>query len=247
MEPSARKPEDDPRYQRVRTTLNRAIVELAAEKPAERITVSELSALAGISRTTFYKHGESPAQFLSDYLINQIRPSFEPLATIFTDVGPDYLLQWRAIYVGLLEHIQVNAEVYRHVFCGDGQSIVLTRMSAYFEEVSRAYVTEFVAHIDDQQVSELWVAMAISQQVHNIIAVISSWLRTDMHQSPEAVVHTYLSLAPPWQLAKFSADGRTSLKRTRAIQQLFAQGTSELAPRRETHVSPGGNVNLPVS
>lgn len=72
-----RRPEDDPRFQRVREQLVRAVVDLAAEKPAEQISVSELTARARVARTTFYKHAESPAGLLAAHLINQVRPKIE--------------------------------------------------------------------------------------------------------------------------------------------------------------------------
>ncbi len=216
-----RRPEDDPRFQRVRDQLVRAVTELAAEKPAEQITVSELTAKAGVARTTFYKHAESPAQLLASHLIRQIRPKIEPLATLLDDAGADYLLRWREIMIELLEYARANEQIYSRIFSVDGQSVVLAMLSAYFEQVFGEYVESFVQHVDGGMPSQLWVTMAISQQVHNLIAIIGSWLRTGMEESPEAVVSTYMSLAPPWQLAKFSPSGRTSLRRNRVVAALL--------------------------
>ncbi len=180
MGKAERRPEDDPRFQRVREQLIRAVVDLAAEKPAEQISVSELTSRAGVARTTFYKHAESPAGLLATHLINQIRPKIEPLATFLDDAQEDYLLRWRQIMIELLEHARENAPVYERVFTVDGQSVVLAIMSAYFERVFGEYVEGFVQHVDGETPSELWVTMAISQQVHNLIAIIGSWLRTGM-------------------------------------------------------------------
>ena len=222
-----RRPEDDPRFQRVREQLVRAVTELAAEKPAEQITVSELTAKAQVARTTFYKHAESPAQLLADHLIRQIRPKIEPLATILDDASDDYLLRWREIMIELLEHARTNEQIYSRVFTADGQSVVLAMLSAYFEKVFSEYVESFVKHVDGGVPSQLWVVMAISQQVHNLITIIGSWLRTGMEESPEVVVSTYMSLAPPWQLAKFSPSGRTSLRRNRVVAALLESVTEE--------------------
>ncbi len=215
------KPEDDPRFQRVRRQLIEAVTELAAEKPAEDISVSELTAKAAIARTTFYKHADSPAQLLADHLIRQIQPKIEPLTTLLNDADTHYLLRWRTIMVELLEHARDNQQIYSRVFTADGQSVVLAMMSAYFEKVFGEYVESFVEHVDGDAPSDLWVSMAISQQVHNLVTVIGSWLRTGMKDSPEMVVTTYISLAPPWQLAKFSPSGRTSLRRNRVVAELL--------------------------
>ena len=215
------KPEDDPRFQRVRRQLIEAVTELATEKPAEDISVSELTAKAAIARTTFYKHADSPAQLLADHLIRQIQPKIEPLTTLLDDADTHYLLRWRTIMVELLEHARDNQQIYSRVFTADGQSVVLAMMSAYFEKVFGEYVESFVEHVDGDAPSDLWVSMAISQQVHNLVTVIGSWLRTGMKDSPEMVVTTYISLAPPWQLAKFSPSGRTSLRRNRVVAELL--------------------------
>ena len=230
MAKAERRPEDDPRFQRVREQLVRAVVDLAAEKPAEQISVSELTSRAGVARTTFYKHAESPAGLLANHLINQIRPKIEPLATLLDDAHEDYLLRWRHIMIDLLEHAREHAPVYERVFTVDGQSVVLAIMSAYFEKVFGEDVEGFVQHVEGETPSELWVTMAISQQVHNLITIIGSWLRTGMEETPEVVVSTYMSLAPPWQLAKFSPSGRTSLRRNRVVAALLESAIEGDAP-----------------
>ena len=64
--------EEDPRYLRVRASLVSALFELAAEVPADEISVSQLASAAGVSRTTFYSHSSSPAQLLADTLVDRL-------------------------------------------------------------------------------------------------------------------------------------------------------------------------------
>mgnify|MGYP000965533580 CR=1 FL=1 len=66
--------EEDPRYLRVRASLVSALFELAAEVPADEISVSQLASAAGVSRTTFYSHSSSPAQLLADTLVDRLAP-----------------------------------------------------------------------------------------------------------------------------------------------------------------------------
>lgn len=221
MSRTDRRPEDDPRYQRVRARLVGALLDLAATKPAEAIAVSELTSAAGVSRTTFYKHADSPAQLLASHLIDQIAPVMEPMTTLLETAEQDYLLRWRDITVDVLENVRSNRQIYGHVFGGEGESVVLAILTRYFERIYGGYVEDFAEHVVDETPTDLWKAMATSQQVHNLIAVISSWLRTGMVDSPEGVVSTYMSLAPPWQLAKFSPSGHTSLRRNRVVASLL--------------------------
>lgn len=213
---------EDRRYQRVRAKLVSAVSELAAQKPAESITVSELASAAGVSRTTFYSHAESPASLLAQHLVDQISPVLDPLAQIFERSGPEYVLAWRDAMRELLRHVQERHDVYNHVFRPDGQSVVLSILSAYFEDVFSRYVQEFRTRVDGEPPSDLWVAMATSQQVHNTIALISSWLRTGMEETVDQAIGTYVTLVPPWQLARFTDSGRTTLGRHRIVAQMLA-------------------------
>lgn len=241
-----RRPEDDPRFQRVRAKLTAAILILAADKPAEQIAVSELTSAAQISRTTFYKHADSPASFLAQHLIGQLEPKMNPLAHLLDDTGPGYLMRWRDIHLDLLDHVREHGDVYTHVFGADAQSVVLAMLCTYFEEVFGAYVQDFSRHIEGPQPSDLWITMAISQQVHNTIAVISSWLRCGMDESPEEVIGAYVSLVPPWQLARFSESGRTTLRRGRGMPLRAGEIDDAPPPTSEASMllSPAPRRNL---
>ena len=54
----------DPRFLRSQERLRAAVLELAAGRSAESITVAELCRAAGVTRDTFYRHAESPVALL---------------------------------------------------------------------------------------------------------------------------------------------------------------------------------------
>ena len=56
----------DKRVRRTRRIIRDALVELMERKPVERITVTELCALADINRNTFYAHYASPEDVLHE-------------------------------------------------------------------------------------------------------------------------------------------------------------------------------------
>lgn len=220
-------PNTDPRYLRVRRQLNEAAMRLAARKPADSISVSELTREAGVSRTTFYKHGNTAAQFIADAIVARIEPQLRALVDAMAQPREDYLLRWREIYVAMLKELQRNEGAIRNVFADSPQPVVVghftDRLTAFFEN----YVQSFREHISDAEVSGLWHEMAVSQQVYNLVAVIVGWLRAGMEDPPEVVVNTYLSLAPPWQLARFDAAGQVSLKRSRMVADLVVRAQAE--------------------
>ncbi len=209
-----RTPADDPRYQRVRQQLVTALLELAGARPAESITVAELAAAAGVSRATFYAHGTSPAALLADTLIAELRPRLDALAEQMDHPGADYAGLWRRIYQEVLEHVLDHRAIYEVLTAR--QSAVSSALTRYFEEAAGRYVHAIARVMTGPPAPPLWTAMAISVQAHTMIAVIHAWITTGMTAAPEEVVDSYLTLAPPWQLARPDADGTITLRRSRA-------------------------------
>lgn len=213
---------DDPRYQRVRRSLVAAILQLAGSRPAESISVSELAGAAGVSRAAFYGHAVSPAALLADTLVAELRPGLDLLAEEMSHPGVDYVVLWRRVYRVLLDHVARHRAVYEVITARE--SAVSAALTRYFEDAARAYVLDVVARLQGPPVSDLWLAMATSQQAHNMLAVIRSWIVTGLVDPPEAVIDTYLTLAPPWQLARAEDDGTISLHGARSPRRGHRSG-----------------------
>lgn len=225
----------DPRYVRAQLALRTAIFTLASTKRAEDITVSELSTAAGVSRGTFYSHAASPAELLAKSLIHEMKPSFSAIGSLLSKTQRDYMLRWRAIYVQLFQHVQQHAAIYQHIFLDKPESVVLGYISAYFREAVGEYVHEFARYNGEtarelnKTVTTLWVTMAIEQQVHNTIAMLTAWIETGMATTPETAVNTFMTLAPPWQFAKFGDDGKIHLRRTHALNTMLEAHATDIA------------------
>lgn len=159
---------------------------------------------------------------MADVVVDIIQPHLDEFVEAISHASENYLLRWREIYVGMLVALKDNYDVVNRIFAGHRQSVVIGYVSERLTQTFEAYVEEFQARLEGEQISELWKEMAIAQQVYNLVAVIVAWLRTDMEESPEVVVNTYLTLAPPWQLARFEDGGTLSLKRTRAVSDIVA-------------------------
>jgi AcrR family transcriptional regulator len=216
----ARERADDPRYQRVRGRLVQALLELAASRPAESISVSELTAAAGVSRASFYAHASSPAGLLADLLIGELQVELDRFSEQMSHPGADYVNLWRQIYLVLLAQVRRYQAVYTIITAQE--SSVSSALTAYFEAAARPYIQALTAQLEGPPVSELWVSMALHQQAHNMMAVIRAWIVTGMTDSPDTVVDTYLTLAPPWQLARPNEQGVISLRRVRSMRGALA-------------------------
>lgn len=219
-----RTPNDDPRYQRTRRQLVSALLELAGSRPAETITVSELTAAARVSRATFYGHSTSSAALLAEVLIAELRPAFDPLAEQMSHPGVDYIEVWREMYLALLAHVGGHRAVYEVLT--SHESAVSSALTSYLEEASRSWVLAVTRQFEGPAPTELWMSMAVNQQAHNMLAVIRAWITTGMTDPPDTVVDTYLTLAPPWQLAR-PESGPISLRRLRSPRVAHAPGRDE--------------------
>lgn len=206
--------QDDRRYVRVRTQLRDAVKSLAAAKPAETIRVAELTQVAGVSRAVFYHHATTPAGLLADDLIDDLRPAFEAFGEGLATPGVNYVSIWREVYLSLLDHVGRHGAIYRVL--STQESSVSSALESFFEQTARTFVTAITSHLTDETPSALWTEMAVAQTARDMTAVIRAWVRTDFAASPETVVDTYLTLAPPWQLARADATGRISLRRGRS-------------------------------
>lgn len=201
----------DPRYQRVRAQLTTALLSLAATRPAESISVSELTAAAGVSRASFYAHATSPDELLTEVLVSDLRPTLDELAACMAADGADYLTLWRQLYRALLDHVGRFEAVYL-ILCEETTGLT-SAMIRYFEEAATPYVRSVAARMTDDPVTELWQTMAITQTAHGMTALIRGWLTSGMTEDPDEVIDTYLTLVPPWQLAHVDERGVISLHR----------------------------------
>ncbi|SPT53508.1 Uncharacterised protein [Actinomyces bovis] len=231
--------QDDPRYQRVRGSLVQAAARLGRERTVDAVAISELTALAGVSRSAFYAHATSPADLLASYLLEKLTPYLDRLGNLLEEEPDNFVTAWRGLYVEVLHTIREDQEIYQHVFGDHGSPAVVGRLRQRFRQTAEEFVQSFITHLEEP-VSELWVNMAVSQHVSNTVVIIESWLRTGMREEPGDVVDTFILLAPPWQLVRLSPTGVASLGRRHLLETLAAQGQGTL-PGTATPAAPTRN------
>lgn len=205
----------DPRFLRVRAALVEALLQLASSTPPDSIGVRDLTTAAGVSRQAFYGHAESPARLLAQTLVGELQPVIDALEDATVDPAARYEEVWRTAYRAVLEHVRGHSEVYRVMV--ESNSTVFGAVVGAFEAPSRAFVTEIGEALEPGAIDALWIEMAVQQQTSNLGAVIRAWISTGMVDSPEAVVDTYMTLAPPWQLLRRDVARHISMRRARSL------------------------------
>lgn len=121
--------------QRIRLTkrlLKDALIECLNEKRIEDITVKELSAKAGINRSTFYLHYDNQLSLLKDVeqdFINELINHFTNITTSYTTIE---------VIQELLSYIRANKDTAKVLLCKneniDFQKNILTLVLSMFQE-----------------------------------------------------------------------------------------------------------------
>ncbi|UFS58195.1 TetR/AcrR family transcriptional regulator [Subtercola endophyticus] len=138
----------DARQRRSREKLRVALFELASGQPASELTVSQLAALAGVNRSTFYEHASSPQALLEELLRAELDAARQQY---LTDIAPGN--EGRAISAvtrAVLLHIDEHAAIYRFGLSEQsGESSLHALLSAHFEASIRMLVETGAVSIHD--------------------------------------------------------------------------------------------------
>lgn len=184
----------DARQLRSRSKLFAAILELAADQRAEDLSVTEVATAAGVHRSTFYEHADSPATLLREALEFELDDVRERYLT-HVDPGsiPDAL---RDVTRAVLEHVLQHAEIYRRGLAAGGT--LHDFLSAHFQQSSRLLLDErLLVAPDVPGVPRANVeAAAIRYVADGTVGAIAVWLREP--GDPDAFLVVLGSLVPSW-------------------------------------------------
>lgn len=199
----------DPRYQRVNAALVAAVLELSAEKPAEEISIAELTKTAGVHRTSFYSHAASPAELLVQVLAADLGTRLDRLIAdpLVAQQPVDF---WMEFYRCVLGSVHSQKKVWS-VLVADNSAVLIGIRRTLETKAREVFPTIMHGWLD--QPEPLKSEIACQQVAFNAIAVVTSWVATDFGSSVEEVMRDYRALAPPWQLARRSEQGDIVLGR----------------------------------
>jgi AcrR family transcriptional regulator len=110
----------DPRTRRTLALLERAMNTLLEDQSISEINVSELCRVAGIHRTTFYKHFSSVAEFAA-YMFSTLIDDLAAVdGTNLPDDDDKVTEAYRLALAAMLDHVAENRPAYRRLFASDG-------------------------------------------------------------------------------------------------------------------------------
>jgi AcrR family transcriptional regulator len=128
----ARTDSADPRAARVRDRLRRAAFELIEGRRVERISVSDIAALAGVSRQVFYQHFRDRDDAVA-----------QAVAASFRELTPGDGEDPRAVIHRLCEFSARHAELYRNLY----PSAASQQTANAYRDLLHPACTQLVSHL----------------------------------------------------------------------------------------------------
>lgn len=196
----------DPRAVRTDEALLEACYRLAAIKPIEEVTVTELCEEAGVSRVTFYRRARTPAELLSADFAERLRfGSCLFLDAQPTTTGPALLREVRATIEVLTSHVEQFAEIYANsvrVGCSvlgqDLRTAMITTIKVYVD--SRRNEIALPPDLQDQPWPKI-NAMLAKSYASSTWAIIEEWLlQPAAERDRDELASWMLTLALAWNL-----------------------------------------------
>lgn len=164
----------DVRTRFTRMAIEEAFVGLLAEKPVDRVTVTELCERAEINRGTFYRHFRDPR----DLLASMEERIVEEVSASATQVPRDLAGHLTAI----LENLRLTHRRYEALFSENGDPAFLSRFVARcYERVDGGALP---ATVDLSAPEPEWLFSFLMQ---GCSGVIGTWMESGMNEPPEEV------------------------------------------------------------
>lgn len=189
----------DARQKRSQVALHRAIIELATGRDVATLTVSEITDLAGVNRSTFYAHASSAAELLCAALqdeLDAIREGY--LQQLRSGAATDASIREGTSRV--LGHLDGHRDLYLRAFDAPGGDSGLRAMLAgHFRTAVSATLDTGILDVPaaDAPLGFLEDATA-SFLAAGSVGLMEQWLRLPAPRDPGSYLAAYRRLLPPW-------------------------------------------------
>ncbi|MDN2495719.1 TetR/AcrR family transcriptional regulator [Nocardia nova] len=204
----ARDRQVDPRSVRSRAALSRAILEVAAERPIDRVTITALCERAGVTRRTFYNYAGSPVELLKQVLTAELDEIGARMRAERAQPGIDLAVAVRHSLGAMLEHVHRHRTIYRDTTTGRVHPELYVLLSDhFFDAVRHSIVTSVrrIPEIDGVRAGSARYPAAVDLHAafvaHAYAGVIERSLGTAT-ASRDFVLDIVLATLPGWMLGK---------------------------------------------
>ncbi|HVY85898.1 MAG TPA: TetR/AcrR family transcriptional regulator [Caulobacterales bacterium] len=173
---------NDPRVQRTRQALVRALTELIADKGYDAITIAELVERAKVKRSTFYVHFRDKGELFSYAIAERgehIRGVIEPLSIAASISAEAVFAAWVDIY----RYLQQDASFFAAALCNVNASAQAEALFSRFAMHAIEQISE-AAHEKDRD-DPLQVEASAHFVAGGVLALWRWWLARGAQETPQ--------------------------------------------------------------
>ncbi|MGI5952607.1 MAG: hypothetical protein ACOX61_12310 [Brooklawnia sp.] len=196
----------DARTRRTRDRLALAITALGGTVRLEQMTVDDVVAASGLSKSTVYRHAKSPARFMADRFTAVLEHDL--VEAISTDYGPGtaswrHSMRHRQALTALWNETTARFAMYR-LSVREPDSIILDSFVTIQEQLAVNYLEENLEKIQLPEVlagaNRKWTIEVLTHQYcHGLIVLFKAMLADDEPLPLESFISLARDLMPCWQ------------------------------------------------
>ncbi|MDO9086317.1 MAG: TetR/AcrR family transcriptional regulator [Anaerolineaceae bacterium] len=177
----------DPRVRKTKKWLQEALLSLMLQKQFTKISISEITDQAEVSRPTFYLHYHTKEEVLEDYL--------DSMYTIFMiDMQPnlDSIIQGK-MAVKFFEQIADQAVFLRSLIDSEVSNLVMNKLHKYCYAVIKQSLAQAPYHSIEDSTWDFVIASIAG----SVYAMSIRWLQMDMPHTPKEMGELTMRLIRP--------------------------------------------------
>ncbi|AZZ48537.1 TetR/AcrR family transcriptional regulator [Rathayibacter rathayi] len=179
--------------------LHRAIIALATGRDVATLTVSEITGLAGVNRSTFYAHASSAAELLCAALrdeLDLIREGY--LQQLRSGAATDASI--REATACVLRHLDGHCDLYLRAFdAPSGDSGLRAMLADHFRTAVSATLDTGVLDVPAVNTPLGFLENATASFLAaGSVGLMEQWLRLPAPRDPDVYLGAYRQLLPPW-------------------------------------------------
>lgn len=178
----------DPRALRSRTAIQNAFTDLMRAKPYQKITITDITARAGIARHTFYNHYETKADLL-DHLVDSILEDFFLVLKDWNLFLADKS-QEQAMLTAFFQSWRDHAEIVDLLKAIDIEYVIMERLKAFFTRFFYEKVKREMPGVDLELAK-----FVISFNSYSLLGLLLPWFESGLKHTPEDLAGLYNQLS----------------------------------------------------
>lgn len=188
--------QEDARVERTRARLADAVLALAAERDITTASVSELTRRAGVNRSTFYAHAQTPVELLTRILSSELD---EVRRCSMDQLEQDGLLlrdQMRAALREIVAHVVKHEAVYGGISRISSTYALRVVLAEHVEQSVLIALHEgfVVPPVPGEKAAALYAAFI----AHGVAGAVEAWLQQPAPRDEDMLLAAAEAMYPTW-------------------------------------------------